>query len=334
MEGVYKNPGPQELITDWYIPEADPASGWVYPGPVAIGSNANLIMIANALAEASSERDSEEFVVKEGERIYRGHRIDTVDGRIFSLRKVPSFIPDLAKLGLISGVQKILMHPKLSSGGLVMVSGETGQGKSTTCASFLKARLARFGSFCLTLENPPELPLHGFHGTGETRGVCIQTDVRAGHFAEALRGAVRCYPTQGNSILFVGEVRDPETAAEALRVAINGHLVLTSIHGADVISSLKRFMALALSSTGMGETEARSVLSSALRLIVHQKLRDNPGGTGKKLDAQILFSPNQTTPVANRIREGKLDGLSTEIQQQERLVQSNQIERLFSFWEA
>jgi Tfp pilus assembly pilus retraction ATPase PilT len=335
MDGVVKNAGRQEFITDWYIPEIDPASGWAYPGPVAIASDPALIMIAHSLAEACSERDSVEFVVNAEDRTYRGHRIDSVNGRIFSLRKMPSFVPAFHKLGLDPGIQKIMMSPRFSTGGLVLISGETGQGKSTTSASFLKARMERFGSFCLTLENPPELPLHGFHGEGPTRGICVQTDVKAGEFGEALRGAVRCYPTQGNSILFVGEVRDPETAGEALRIAINGHLVVTSIHGGDIISSLKRFMALALSYQGMSETEGRSVLASAFRLIVHQKLRESSQpGSSKRLDGQLLFSPHQMSPVANRLKEGKVDGLSTDIQQQERLIQNKQTDRLLSLWDA
>lgn len=330
--GVVSNPGPQELISDWYIPADDASSGWVYPGPVRIGGDPDLIIIANELADACAECDAEEFVVRASDRTYRGHRIDTVSGRIFSLRKVPSFIPDFAKLGLAPAIQKIMLSPKLAPGGLAIVCGETGQGKSTTCASFLKARMEAFGSFCLTLEDPPELPLHGFHG--ERQGVCVQTDVRAGRFGEALRGAVRCYPTQGNSILFVGEVRDPETAGEALRIAMNGHLVVTSIHGGDIIGAMKRFLTLAMAYPGMGEFEARSVLSTAFRLIVYQRLLDSKSTSGgKKLEAQVLFSPNQTSPVANRIREGKLDGLSTEIQQQERLVQSGQIDRLMSLGE-
>lgn len=339
MESVVRNAGRQELITDWYIPEKDPSQGWVYPGPTHIANDPELIMIANSLAEQSEECNSEEFVVKEErhdgtKRIYRGHRIETIDGRLFSLRKIPSFVPDFHMLGIPVGIQKMLMSPRLSNGGLIIISGETGQGKSTTSASFLLARIKEFGSFCLTLENPPELPLHGVVGEGDRMGICIQTDVRAGHFGEALRGAVRCYPTQGNSILFVGEVRDPETAAEALRIAINGHLVVTSIHGGDVISSLRRLMSLAMSYQGMGDMEARNVLSTAFRMIIHQKLRDNGSANGgKKLEAQVLFSPNQTSPVANRIREGKIEGLATEIQQQETLLKSGQIAKLMSLWD-
>lgn len=335
LDTLIKKPGAQELITDWYIPESDPSQGWVYPGPINISSDANLIMIAQSLAEACVVCDAEEFVVREANRTYRGHRMETIEGRIFTLRKVPAFIPEFTALGLMPAIQKIMLSPRLSSGGLLIVSGVTGQGKSTTCASFLKARLERFGSFCLTVENPPELPLHGFHG--EKRGICVQTDVRAGFFGEALRGAVRCYPTQGNSILFVGEVRDPETAGEALRIAMNGHLVVTSIHGGDVIGSMKRFLSLAMAYPGMGESEARSVLSSAFRLIVHQRLenvnpKDAVSGEGKRLEAQVLFSPNQSSPVANRIREGKLEGLNNEIQQQERLIQTDQIDRFMSLW--
>lgn len=219
-----------------------------------------------------------------------------------------------------------MLHERLNSGGLVIISGETGQGKSTTCAALIRARLERYSSFCLTLENPPELPLHGLHGE---RGICVQTDVRSGGFGEALRGAVRCYPTQGNSMLFVGEVRDPETAGEALRIAINGHLVVTSIHGGDIVSSMKRMLSLAQSYQNMGEAEAKSVFSSAFRLIVHQRLKDGANGE-KRLEAQGLFSPSYASPVANRIRQGQLEGLSTDIQQQAQLLDRGLLEKIIS----
>lgn len=322
-------PRPQDLITDWYIPAEDPTEGWVYPGPVKVKQSPRMAALAERLAVACQERAAQEFVLMDDKLVYRGRRIDTVEGSIYCLRRVPSYIPELSKLGLDRSIQTILLHKRLSQGGLVLISGETGQGKSTTSAAVIKARLERFSSFCLTLENPPELPLHGLHGSG---GVCIQTDVKQGEFGDALRGAVRCYPTQGNSILFVGEVRDPETAGEALRIAMNGHLVITSIHGGDIISSMKRLLSLAQSYQGMSAEEAKSVLSSAFRLIVHQQLRD--GATmGKRLEAKALFSPSHSSPVANRIRSGQMEHLSTEIQQQEMLISQGQVERLLTLWE-
>ena len=318
----------KNLFTDWYLPEDDPISGYVYPGPVRIKENAVLIQRALSLVEMCREKGAEEFSLNDGFDSFRGHRIDTIQGYVYSLRKVPNTIPDFSKLGFSGTVQSLMMHKKLTTGGFVLICGETGQGKSTTCASFIKSRLERFGSFCLTLENPPEAPLHGPHGPS---GMCIQTDVKTGQFGDALRGAVRCYPTQANNMLFVGEIRDPETAGEALRIAINGHLVVSSIHGADILSSIKRFMSLALSYNNMSEMEARSVFSTALRLVVHQRLKDVQDGS-KRLEAKVLFSPSANSPVANRIRQGHIDSLSTDVQQQEELLNRGYLEKLLEMY--
>lgn len=323
-------PRPQDFITDWYLPSDNPAEGWVYPGPLKIKTSGKLVDIAMRLVDAARDRDSEEFMIIDEKLGYRGHRMETVEGCIYSMRRVPSYIPNLSELGLNKVIQTILLHKKLNTGGLVIVAGETGQGKSTTSAALIKGRLEKFNSFCLTLENPPEMPLHGLHGSG---GVCIQTDVKSGQFGDAIRGAVRCYPTQGNSILFVGEIRDPETAGEALRIAMNGHLVITSLHGADIISAMKRLLSLAQSYKNMNSEEAKSVFSTVFRLIIHQELKDT-SNLSKKLNTQILFSPNHASPIANRIRGTAIESLSTDIQAQEVLINQGKIELLLGQWDA
>jgi len=166
------------------------------------------------------------------------------------------------------------MHERLGAGGLILICGETGNGKSTTCASAIKSRMQKFGNFGLTVEDPPEFPLHGKQGEF---GRCIQTEVRSGDFANALKGAMRCYPTMNGSILFVGETRDHETASEVLRVATNGHLVFTTIHGTDIISSIKRFISLATANRSSSEADIKGIFASSMRMVLHQRLRDVPG---------------------------------------------------------
>jgi len=318
----------EDTVTDWYLPENNPKEGWVYPGMVMVQGNEKLVAVAREMAALCQQKPGEDFVIKHGQRLYRGHRIGSVEGDLLALRRVPSMVPPLDKLGLAAPVVALLLHEKLSKGGLVIIAGETGQGKSTTAAATIRARVERFGSFCLTVEDPPELPLHGRIGKG---GMVVQTDVRVGSFGDALRGAMRSYPTQGNSILFVGETRDPETAGEVLRIATNGHLVITTIHGDDLIGSAQRFMALARAHKGMNEQEAKGVFSSAFRLMLHQELSHDAGR--RTLKANILFSGDRSSPVANRIRQGSLEGLSTDVQQQGLLLREGNVDRLVAMFD-
>lgn len=324
---------PEEVITDWYLPERDPLAGFVYPNAVSIREHPPLYDIASSLLERAQEKTKDgyrEFVVRAGDISYRGHKIDSIEGPLFALRRLPTYIPELRELGLPDPIRQVLMDPWLSSGGLILICGETGQGKSTTCAATVKERMLTHGSFCLTVEDPPEMPLHGPHGNGR----CIQTEARSGLFAEALRDAMRCYPTVGGSMLYLGETRDAETAAEVLTIATNGHLVLTTIHASDIIDALRRFMVLA--KVRAGEEDARQSLGSVLRLVMHQKLRDAPQVGNqprrKELSIDFLMSRDRTTPVGNQIRMGKIDSLASAIKQQQLTLKSRGVQGLKDMW--
>lgn len=323
---------PEEYITDWYLPERDPLSGFIYPGPMDIKRFPSIYDMASSLLERSIAKTKdgyEEFVVRAGNVSYRGHRIDSVGGYIYTLRRMPTMVPRLEQLGIPSPIQAILMDKQLNRGGLVLVCGETGNGKSTTCASVVKDRMSRHGSFCLTVEDPPEMPLHGVHGQGR----CIQTEVRSGNFAEAMRGAMRCYPSVNGSMLYVGETRDSETAAEVLTIATNGHLVLTTIHAQDVQSAIHRFLILAKARTS--EEDARNAMGAVFRLALHQRLdviANGPQTGKKKLKMQFLISQDRTSPVAGRIRKGEIDGLATDIQQQKMVLDAQGMDGLKNLW--
>ena len=323
-----------DRITDLYLPMHDALDGFFYPKAVSVRSFPFLFDFATELLERCKERirpGELEFVVRCRGISYRGHVIDTIEQPYLSLRRMPRSVPTTEALGLDPAIRKVLMHESMNKGGLVLICGETGQGKSTTCAAVIKERMVKYGAFCLTVEDPPEMPLHGQHGDGR----CLQTEVAAGRFDEALRGAMRCYPTANGSILYVGETRGAETAAEVLRAAMNGALVFTTTHASDVPAALRRISSFA--ATRMSKDEADSILAAVFRVGIHQTLeevRPLPGQPARrKLSASFLLSPSAKTPVANKIRKGELDALGTDLQQQKAILTNQGPAALLKAWE-
>lgn len=317
-------------ITDFYLPADSPEYGLYYPGPELVMNNKLLADFVKTLIDetvqlVSNHQFNLEFL-KDGRRIIlRGHSIESTEGKVFIYRRLPSYIPRFEELGMPDKITEILLSERLNTGGLVIVAGETGQGKSTTAASMISYRLRHYGSFCLTIEDPVELPLQGFYENDtdpSIKGVCFQSSTDEAGIFDAIKSSMRCYPSINSSILFLGETRDSIMASEVLKVAANGHLVITTMHGADVGSSLRRFLNLASGVPGANEQEVRLMFSSVFRLLVHQRLDKLPNGK-RKIKPSILFSASHNSPVANRLRgNGNLDMLSTEISQQNSLIKS------------
>lgn len=322
-------------ITDFYIPENDTSLGILYPDALEINEMPEYHEIANLLVQKAKEMNRLEFsleLIYEDERIiFRGHSIKSIEGKVFIFRRLPSYVPSIEEIGLPRSITELLLSERLNNGGLVIIAGETGQGKSTTAAATIAHRLSHFGSFCLTIEDPVELPLQGFYPNevdDDKQGVCFQTEVEdANNIFDMIKSALRCYPSKSNSILFLGETRDPIMASEVLKIAANGHLVITTMHGGDLMTSLKRFVGLASSISNSNENEVKSMFASVFRLLIHQKMEISAGNK-KKLRAQVLFSPNSTSSIANRLRSGKIEMLATDIQtQNEQLRQGKSILR-------
>lgn len=317
-------------ITDFFLPMDNPEYGLFYPGPQLVLSNKLLTDFVNTVvSETMQLPENHQFNLEflhNGKRIIlRGQSIESTEGRVFAYRRLPSYIPRFEELGMPDKITELLLSERLNNGGLVIVAGETGQGKSTTAASMISYRLRHYGSFCLTIEDPVELPLQGFYENDNDpniKGVCFQTPTTEEGIFDAIKSSMRSYPSINSSILFLGETRDSTMASEVLKVAANGHLVITTMHGADVPSSLRRFLNLASGVPGANEQEVRLMFSSVFRLLVHQRLDKLPNGK-KKIRPSILFSASHTSPVANRLRgNGNLDMLSTEIAQQNQLIRS------------
>ena len=312
-------------VTDFYLPEEQPMFGILYPRAGQLNRRPEYHDIVRFMLSEAQKKPKLEFsleLVHEGNKvIFRGHSIQSIEGKVFIFRRLPSYIPDIKEIGMPNNIVELLLHERLNTGGLVIIAGETGQGKSTTAASTIAYRLRTHGSFCLTIEDPVELPLQGFYEENEfsdKRGVCFQTNVESDQIFEAIKSSLRCYPSVSNSILFLGETRDAAMASEVLKIAANGHLVITTMHGGDLMTSLKRFIDLA-TPPGSNGNETKSMFASVFRLLIHQRMEVLASGK-KKLRPQILFSPNAASSVSSRLRSGNIEMLATEIQSQNMLV--------------
>lgn len=313
-------------VTDFYIPVEAPEQTILFPGTVQIEEKPEFLEIVGLMNKKAQEHDGLEFsmdIIKYGDKhIFRGHSIDSVQGKIFIFRRLPSFIPSIDEIGMPRGIVELLSHKRLNHGGLVIIAGETGQGKSTTAAATIAYRMQKFGSFCLTIENPVEMPLQGFYPSDsdeQQQGVCFQTDVKDEDILEAIKSSLRCYPSVSNSILFLGETRDANMAAEVLTIAANGHLVITTMHGSDLVTSLKRFLSLAVSSGKNTPEEVYSIFSSVFRLIIHQRMEKTQSGE-KRIRPVVLFSKDASSIVSSRIKSNKIEMLTTEIFEQNKAI--------------
>ncbi len=203
------------------------------------------------------------------------------------VRLLPPQVPGLDELGLPEVCQELVQRPR----GLVVVSGPTGSGKSTTLAAMIE-HLNRTGSRrVVTIEDPIEY-------TYEDKG-CTITQRELGSdtlsFAEALRHVLR----QDPDVILVGEMRDLETAAAALTVAETGHLVLTTGHAPSAAQAIERI-------TNMFPPHERHLaqmrLASLLLGILCQALVPRKDGTGRVAAIEVMLA---TPAVRNLIREGK-----------------------------
>ncbi len=211
-------------------------------------------------------------------------------------RLIPTTIPSLEELGLPEVVRSFADKSK----GLVLVTGPTGSGKSTTLASLIDVINITKSSHIITLEDPIEY-LHR-----HKRSIINQREIGtdAGSFAGALRAALREDP----DVILVGEMRDLETIQTALTAAETGHLVFATLHTNDATQSIDRVIDVF---SPHQQTQIRMQLALTLQGIVAQNLIPRTDQPGRIVAAEILLA---TTAVRNIIREGKTYQLPTVIQ--------------------
>lgn len=208
------------------------------------------------------------------------------------LRQIPDKILTFDQLGLPPAAKALCEHPK----GLVLVTGPTGSGKSTTLAAMIDAINATRKTHIVTLEDPIEF----VHTSRESLVNQREVGPHTQSFSRALRAALREDP----DIVLVGEMRDLETVSLALETANTGHLVFGTLHTATAISTVDRIVNLYPADQ---QAQVRATLADVLRGVIAQTLCRKIGG-GRVAALEVMVS---SLAIANLIREGKTHQIAT-----------------------
>jgi len=212
-----------------------------------------------------------------------------------ALRLVPNELMTISQLGLPAIVDKFSEYPR----GLVLITGPTGSGKSTTLAALIHKINYEKAAHIITIEDPIE------YTHASKKSVVVQREVHYDtySFSAALRSALREDP----DVVMIGEMRDLETIASAITIAETGHLVLATLHTISAAQSIDRMIDVF---PPHQQPQIRAQLSNILMAICSQRLIPAVGG-GRVAAAEILVA---TPAVRNIIREGKTHQLDAVIQ--------------------
>jgi twitching motility protein PilT len=208
----------------------------------------------------------------------------------FAFRVIPKNVPDFEMLKLPTGVRRLAEEHR----GLVLVTGATGSGKTTTLAAMIDHMNKTRKQHIITIEDPIEV-LHNDHS-------CIVNQREIGldttDFMQALRRALR----QDPDVILIGELRDAETAQTALQAAESGHLVLSTLHTVDAAETLGRMIEFFPEAK---QQMIRSVMAGVLRGVVSQRLLPRIDG-GRVAAVEVMINNNR---IADLIRENKPEAI-------------------------
>jgi twitching motility protein PilT len=206
----------------------------------------------------------------------------------FAFRVIPSVIPSFAELGLPPGVTRLAQEHR----GLVLVTGPTGSGKTTTLASMLDQINRQRRQHIVTVEDPIEILHPDRNCIVNQREVGLDT----ASFEQALRRVLR----QDPDIILIGELRDTETAHTALQAAESGHLVFSTLHTIDAAETLGRLIEFFPAGK---QPQIRSILAGTLRGVISQRLLPRAGG-GRVPAIEVMVT---NARIQDLIRENRPD---------------------------
>lgn len=222
------------------------------------------------------------------------------------LRSIPTQIPVLDELGFPPVLRNITLRPR----GLIVVTGPSGCGKSTTQAAFINHRNENDKCHIVTVEDPIEF-IH-------PNKMALVTQREIGRDTHSFANALKFVLRQDPDVILVGEMRDLETISLAITAAETGHIVVTTLHTSDAISTVDRIIDVF---PPHQQSQIRMQLSLNLLCVVSQNLLKRADGKGRVAAYEILIA---TPSVRNLIREAKTHQISS-------ILQTSQQQGMISF---
>ena len=284
----------------------------------------------NILNEILNDNQKEIFTEKleidfstslEGRGRFRVNFFQQLKGLAAVFRTIPEAILSIEELGVPPLLSQLVEKEK----GLVLMTGPTGSGKSTTLAAMIDHLNDIENKHIITIEDPVEY----FHNSKS----CLINQRELGQsthsFANALKSALREDP----DVILVGEMRDLETIQLALTAAETGHLVLSTLHTSSAVKTIDRIIDVFPTEN---KSQIRSMLSESLLAVIAQKLLKTKNGTGRVAACEIMVA---NTAIKNLIREDKIyqipsliqaggkEGMQTLDMDLQRLLHQGEIER-------
>lgn len=241
----------------------------------------------NVIPAGFSGKDGD-FSFTFAERRWRGNYFHSNGKRLsIALRMLPLQIPDIEDLGMPLS----LTRASGMKSGMILVTGPTGSGKSTTIAAMIKHMLMTKSVHLITIENPVEYLF-------ESTNYCVVNQREIGSDTDDITHALKYALRQDPDVILVGEIRDTETARLAVNAAETGHLVLATLHTINIVETVNRLY-------GLFPPQERHLvqqqIASILNLAVAQRLVRKPSG-GRKALVEVLV-PNDV--IRSLIRDGR-----------------------------
>ena len=305
MDEITKKFGSLDGLSDIHIRSNKPVSTRIN-GEIIVQENSIISenQINNMIKKALDKRKLEIFqnqkdvdfaIVSSGNR-YRVNIFQSSNGPAIVLRKINESIPDIGELNLPPVVNDIITEKS----GLILVTGATGSGKSTSIAAMINEINKSRKESIITIEDPIEF-IHKDEA-------CIVSQREIGRdantFHEALRAALREDP----DVILVGELRDRETISMALTAAETGHLIFGTLHTSGAPNTIHRIIDVFPAAQ---QAQIRTQLSQSLKMVLSQTLFIKPDHSGRVAAFEVMIN---NAAIANLVRENKIEQITSVMQ--------------------